>query len=261
MKNARCLLPACLVAMLLASTAIAARSDAQQPPANAIEAGASYDRLDHSFADWYNAYLYGEHRFAPHQLVYAQIERTRRFDLTDNQLLAGYYHPLSEQWSLWVEGSGSGSHQVLPRWSGLFDIGRTLPHGFRAEIGYRYSDYRPNPAQLGMLTIERYFGDYRAAYTLYVGKPDGAGAASAHRFACNWYYSDASSVGLAFTTGREVENVGPPTGIVTTEVRDVSLMGRHALDRDWALSYELHWHEQGDLYSRQGVRLGLRRSF
>jgi YaiO family outer membrane protein len=76
-----------------------------------------------------------------------------------------------------------------------------------------------------------------------------------------YYSTDFSNLTLSYTTGREVENVGPPTGIVTTDVRDVSLYGRHWLSRDWALTYDVHWHEQGDLYTRYGARIGLRRAF
>lgn len=238
-----------------------AEPDAEHPPANAIEAGGSYDNLNHGFDDWYSEYLYAEHRFAPHQLLYGQIEHTNRFGLDDGQIVTGYYHPLSKEWQLWLEANASPTHEVLPRWSGFVDIGRNLPYGFRAELGYRHSDYSPNAADLGLLTLERYFSNFRAAYTLFVGKPEGAGAASANRLALSYYYTDFSSVTLAFTAGREVENVGPPTGIVTTDVRDVSLYGRHWLSRDWELTYEVHWHEQGDLYSRQGLRIGLRRAF
>jgi YaiO family outer membrane protein len=248
-------------AVWLARPACANGPDAEHPPANAIEAGGSYDALNQGFSYWQSQYLFAEHRFAPHQVLYGQIEHTRRFDLDDGQLSLGYYHPLSREWLLLLEGTASPTHEVLPQWSGLVNIGRNLPYAFRAELGYRHSDYRPNAADLGTFTLERYFSQYRAAYTLYLGKPEGAGSASAHRFAFSYYYTDFSSVTLAYTTGREVENVGPPTGIISTDVRDVSLYGRHWLSRDWALTYGVHWHEQGHLYTRQGVRIGVRRAF
>jgi len=245
----------------LCAPVLADEPDAEHPPQNAIEAGASYDNLDHGFSDWKSQYLYAEHRLAPHQFIYGQIEHTQRFDLDDGQAMLGYYHPLSKDWLLWLEGTASPTHEVLPEWSGLINIGRNLPQGFRAELGYRHSAYRPNAADLGTFTLERYFSQYRAAYTLYVGKPEGAGSAPAHRFSLSYYYTDFSNLTLSYTTGREVENVGPPTGIVTTDVRDVSLYGRHWLSRDWALTYDVHWHEQGDLYTRYCARIGLRRAF
>ena len=75
------------------------------------------------------------------------------------------------------------------------------------------------------------------------------------------YYAERSSIGVAFTTGKEAENVGPPLGIVTTEVDSISLLGRHWLDARWAVTYELLAHEQGDLYRRRGLRLGVRYGF
>jgi hypothetical protein len=44
-------------------------------------------------------------------------------------------------------------------------------------------------------------------------------------------------------------------------VDNLTLIGRHWLGKSWALSYELLAHEQGDLYRRRGLRLGVRYGF
>jgi YaiO family outer membrane protein len=75
------------------------------------------------------------------------------------------------------------------------------------------------------------------------------------------YYGERSYFGISVSGGREVENVGPPLGITSTRIRAVGFVGRHWITPDWALSYELGAHEQGSLYQRRGLRLGLRRSF
>jgi len=110
--------------------------------------------------------------------------------------------------------------------------------------------------------VERYFGSYRAAYTLYNGKPEGESSASSHRLAFDYYYhGERSRIGVAVTWGREVEYVGPPTGIIVSDVRAFALLGRHWLTPSWALTWDLGTHEQGDLYRRTGGRLGLRHRF
>ena len=110
-------------------------------------------------------------------------------------------------------------------------------------------------------TVERYWGNWRGAYTVYSGRPEGAASGAAHRFQLNYYYGQRSSAGISVTTGKEVENVGPPVGVVTTNVRDLTFSGRHWLDDAWALTYELVSHEQGAQYRRRGLHVGVRHSF
>ena len=50
-------------------------------------------------------------------------------------------------------------------------------------------------------------------------------------------------------------------GVLSTNVKNWTLSGRHWLSNAWALTYDLVSHEQGTLYRRQGLRLGVRHSF
>jgi hypothetical protein len=49
--------------------------------------------------------------------------------------------------------------------------------------------------------------------------------------------------------------------VLTTTVRAYVLRGRHWLTPEWALTYEVLSQEQGTLYTRQGMRFGIRRAF
>ncbi len=228
-----------------------------------IEAGFSDEKLTGGRPDWKSRYVEGAHSFAERNTLYGAIRETERFALRDTELSAGYYHPLTKALTGLVEGSYSGEHNVLPRYSALAQLSWQAGSGWVWSAGARRSEYTRTSADLLLLGAERYWQSFRAAYTLYVGKPQGAGSASAHRVTFNRYYGDGerSFVGIGVTVGREVENVGPPLGVTSTQVRNVGLLGRHWFARDWAATYELAAQQQGSLYQRHGFRLGLRHSF
>lgn len=226
-----------------------------------IELGASRERLSGGRPDWSSLSLEGLHRFAPRQTLYGGVRETERFSLRDSEVWAGYYHPLSPTWTAQVEASASGEHRVLAKHSLFGQLSKQLPGGWGISAGLRHSEYTASRVDVLVLGAERYWGSFRAGYDLYAGRPEGAATGIAHRFSLNYYYGELSTVGIAATAGREIENVGPPFGISATEVRNLSLTGRHWMTPGWALSWDLVLHEQGSLYRRQGLRLGLRHRF
>jgi YaiO family outer membrane protein len=226
-----------------------------------IEGGGTYENLDKGQADWKSLYLEAAHDFAPRQTLYGVLRETERFKLRDTEFAAGYYHPLGASWTAQVEASYSSQHNVLPEASALGQLTWAAGGGWILTAGLRYSDYTDNGTRLVIGGIERYFGAWRAGYTLYNGKPESAPSASAHRLSVDYYYGERSRIGIGGTWGREVENVGPPTGIIVSDVRAIGLYGRHWLTPAWALTWDIGAHEQGDLYTRTGGRLGLRYRF
>lgn len=225
-----------------------------------LEAGFSRERLSTGFADWESRTLFGAHQFRPRHVAYAQLRETERFALRDTEIAAGLYYPLAS-WTMLLEASRSPQHRVLPSHSLFAELHRSFAAGWGASAGWRHSEFTRSSADVFVLGAERYWDSWRGAYTLYLGKPEGAGSAAAHRFQLDRYYSSRSSVGISATTGREVENLGPPAGLISSEVRGFALAGRHWFAPDWAASYELLSHEQGSLYRRKGLRLGVRHRF
>lgn len=225
-----------------------------------VELGASRERLSGGRPAWTGLSLEGAHNFAPRQTLYGGVRETERFGLRDTELSAGYYHPIGRTWTALVEASAS-SGQVLAKHSLFGQLSKELPGGWSLNAGLRHSEFTRSGVDLLVLGAERYWGNFRAAYSLYAGRPEGAHAGTAHRFVLNYYYGEGSTIGVSASAGREVENVGPPTGITTTDVRNLTLTGRHWVTPDWALSWDLVAHEQRSLYRRQGFRLGLRHRF
>ena len=238
----------------------------EKPPATgaartAIEFGGTHETLTNNLPDWSSVYLEAAHDFGPRHTLYGGVRETRRFGATDTQVNAGLYYPFGEKWTLQVEGDFSGTHNVLPNYSLYANLHRTLAHGWGAGAGARRSEYTTTPVNILSGLLERYWGNFRGAYTIYNGRPEGAPSATAHRFQLNYYYGERSTVGLSYTTGREVESVGPPAGIIASDITDWTLTGRHWFARHWAVTYDLLTHKQGSLYRREGMRFGIRHSF
>jgi YaiO family outer membrane protein len=226
-----------------------------------IEAGFSRESLTGARPDWKSRSLDLAHTFQPRRTLYGMLRETERFGLRDTELSLGYYHPLSADWTALVEASHSPQHNVLPRHSAFGQLAWQAAPGWVLSAGLRHSEYTRTDTNLLVAGIERYWGSFRAGYTLYNGRPEGAGSGAAHRLSLDYYYGERNRIGFGFTTGREVENVGPPLGIASTEVKSYGLIGRHWLTPRWALTWDLTTHEQGNLYRRDGFRLGLRHRF
>ena len=242
---------------LLALALLAGRVSALE-----LEGGLTHERLTNERPDWKSVYLEAAHDLAPRRTLYGLLRQTERFELRDTEIAAGYHHPFDTNWTALIEASHSPDHNVLPEASVLGQLSWVAGSGWVVSGGLRLNEYTLNGTRVAMGGVERYFGSYRAAYTLYNGKPEGESSASSHRLSFDYYYyGERSRIGVAVAWGREIEYVGPPTGIIASDVQAFSLLGRHWLTSSWALTWDLGTHEQGDLYRRTGGRLGLRHRF
>lgn len=262
----------CIAATLLFATAAGAQSTTGElkpgvtatgfkPARTEVELGYSRETLTNNLPDWTSTYLLANHQFGARHTLYGGLRETRRFGLDDTELHAGLYYPLAATWTSVVEASASPTHEVLARYSVYGQLQKTLAGGWGLGVGLRHSEYDLVGTNVVSVLAERYWGNFRGAYTLYTGRPEGAGSASAHRLQLSYYYANRSSVGLSYATGREVEYTGPTRGVISTDVQNWTLNGQHWFAPAWALTYDVVQHEQGSLYRRQGLRLGIRHSF
>ncbi|HXZ92624.1 MAG TPA: YaiO family outer membrane beta-barrel protein [Burkholderiales bacterium] len=250
----------CALGALLAAFA-AGQAAAQQAGYRVeAEAGGSLEHLSNNQADWRSAGVSLEARNAERRSYYGYLRGTDRFDLRDNEGMVGTYQPFGGSWGAQLEGTVSPTHRVLAKGSLLGALEKRFEHGWGVQAGYRRSDYETDSSYVWMGTVDRYFSDFRAAYSVYLGRPDGAGFSPSHRLQFSYYYGDHSYVGISGARGREVENV-VPVGLVVSQVRSFSLAGRHEFAPGWELTYELLRHRQGDFYTRRGLALGIRHAF
>lgn len=224
------------------------------------EVGSSVANLTGGRADWRETYLDVQARSADRQSYYTRLRTTERFEQVDSEAMLGSYQPFGESWALQVEGTVSPTHLVLAKHSLLAQLERRFDDGWGLQVGYRRSSYERTGTDLVVTTAERYFSNFRAAYSLYFGRSDGAGFSASQRLQLSYYYSDHSFVGISAAAGKEAENIFP-TGVLTNQVRSLTLAGRHEFAPGWAASYELFTHRHGDLYTMRGFGFGLRHTF
>ena len=223
------------------------------------EFGLTQEHLTHGNVDWQNRYLNLEHSFAPRSIAYATLSEYQRFDLTDHELLAGFYYPLTPLWTLNMEGNFSSEHQVVARHSVFASLQHMFGQGWNVTGGLRQTSYNQTDATQGTLTLEHYFQEFRLAYTLTPTRAVGTTTLS-HDLQFSWYYADTSYVNVAAGAGREA-GLGGAGERRMYDTRHVGINGRHWLNPDWAFTWQLGRLQQGDAYDKNGMQIGLRRAF
>jgi YaiO family outer membrane protein len=108
------------------------------------------------------------------------------------------------------------------------------------------------------LNIARYFGDFRVAYAVDFARLRGDSTTAAHSAAVTYYASARTQLTANIAVGEEAEAVAPGL-VLRTDVRAVSVGGRHALDARWGASWWFGSHRQGDLYRRRYVGVSVSR--
>jgi YaiO family outer membrane protein len=190
------------------------------------------------------------------------LRELSRFDRSDVDLSAFGQAPVAGL-VLGAEASASPTWRFVPRWSAGARAERALGAGWVASAGARLLRYEGEAGRTTPLLasggLERYFGRWRAAgvgtAVALEGEWSGGG-----RLALDLFYGDGGRVGASAAAGRELESLGGGR-LLRTDVVGAGLAGAHPLGAGWALAWELSVQRQGDLYTRTGGRLGLRRRF
>ncbi len=226
-----------------------------------IQFNYTYESLTKNVGEWHTASVDFIHNLSKRKVVYGTLLATKRFGQRDLQFTLGIYQPLNRKWTVQLEGGASPTHRVLPKWSALGQIERSFKKGWNAQVGYRRTHFTSARVNLGIAGVEKYWGNNRAAYTLYVSQLANTGASASNRFQFNRYYGEnVSSVGVSAGFGRELESLGS-RGVLQTDVQSVALTGRHWFNRHWGIGYDASLVRQGNLYTRRGLTFGVRYKF
>jgi len=239
--------------------AIAPAASAPAQRRHELELSARQDWLDNGFDNWRSQRLdYASTQ--PEGLGwYGALLREQRFGEWDQGAEAGAVIPLDENWTLQSEIGYQPSPYFLPEWHADARLQRRLPAGFLGAASVRRTEYETTRVDRLALSAERYWNSWRAGYTLNVTDVANAGTPIGHDLALDYYYAGLSYAGLRLTVGEE--EAVEEQQLITSDVRAISLQGRHWLDRNWALTWELGHHRQGDYYTRRWLQLGLRHAF
>jgi len=199
--------------------------------------------------------------FAPRVFFSAGTFQGRRFTTDEFEFNMGLHQPVGRNVAALSGASIHSLQDTLPRYTLYSHVTRALPGGWGLGFGVRQTEYNFATGNLLSLSAERSFGNVRSAYTLYSNRAEGTDLGSTHRFEVSYLYGERNTIGLAYTSGRDIDSVALPSSLSFSDVRDWTLSGRHWLSPNWALTYDLLSQDQGSVYRRQGLRLGVSRSF
>ena len=238
----------------------------EAPPATAVvtppprlDAWAAWHSLSNGNSSWQEQGALMTWQRLPREAYYGGVLRTRRFDQTDVEMHLGAVRPLGEHTALQLEAAANPNKNVLPAWRAWAQLQHQPARGWDIGAGARYAHYAMGNARVFNLSVDRYVGQERLAYTLYMGGLTGSSLRPAHRVQWTHYFSDESWVGLSANWGEEVRSTG--TELFRDRVRGVVLTARRPIATNWALTLEAEWAQLESFYTRRGIRAGLRHVF
>jgi hypothetical protein len=283
MKSAFCLTATAAILLCLVP--------AQAQTLRSASPDARFDTLrpDSGFQDWRRLSLEGGARPTDVGAGYAYTLPGDPLGANSAEMVGGYWRPLSQRLSSLVETSvipgagGTGERSVLGQLATQFGKGWGLQAGVRrSDLGVPLSEPANGAgglglsalppmsgtssmgADLGIVTVERFWDRYRGAYTLSSGRADGGATATSHRLQFSYFYSARSSVGLSYTTGRVFDPALPLsglTGMTPVETSNYGVMGEHWFTPSWSINYNALLEDHGVDGLRPEIRLGLRLRF
>lgn len=236
--------------------------DSEKEKKYEVQLSYSVEQLTRNLGTWRTASLHFQHKSENRQIVWGNYRLSNRNGNRDEEVVAGIYQPLKNKWAITAEGMYSPTHKYVGKYSVMGEVEKGLKKGLVLHFGGRFTKYDTVKANTGYLIAEKYWGNNRGAYTLYVTKLSNAGTAPTHRFQYNRYYGDrVNNFGAAFSFGKEHENLGPNLGILRSNTWSVSVSAKHWLTNNFGLSLDGALHRQGDIYYRRGLTFGLRYRF
>lgn len=218
--------------------------------------GGSHEDLTNDRPNWGNQFVELDWKPGSESQVFARAERDSRFNASDGHYSIGGDWQLTNKWRGAVELVVSPSPNFHPKKGFLLHAHREIGDGWGADFRWRQRSYDSATVSSYSVAAERYFGNYRAAYSVNLSHLHNSENSLAHTLVLNWYMTDKSSLGIVLAVGEEAEAVAPGL-VIQTEVESVTLSGRHKLNDRLALNWWAGAHRQGDLYRRRYVGLAV----
>lgn len=222
-----------------------------------LAAGFSHANLDNGFANWTDTFLDARFPMRDGRVIYGGVRATDRFGVQDQEAKVGVYLPIGTRWMSQFETTLGPDDGVLPQRSFSVGVTRTLPSDWSIGVTLRHMSYELTTSNVVSLAVDRFWRGYRFAYKLHRGDTESAQVTYSHELRGEFFYHEQSFVGLILADGRESESLGG-SQLITTDVTAVVLHGLHWFRPDWGFSWALSQHEQGNLYRRKEINVGLR---
>lgn len=225
-----------------------------------VSASLAREELSGGRPSWQSATVLFDHPFAGTRRLLAGVHVEERFDTQDEQFNLGVVDRSGRNWSWGLMLDAAPDGEILPEWNLVAEVGRPLPGDRSIGLRARHASYAAVDVDSLAATFEQYADWFRVAYTLSASRPSGLSARLGHMLRFAHDYGDGSHVTLGLGYGEEAETIAP--GVVqVTRNQSVSVNGVHWRTPAWGFAWEAGWYEQGDLYDRMRVRLGLEHRF
>jgi YaiO family outer membrane protein len=245
-----------LCAWLLLTASGALANDATY---SSISIGSGRETLSGGAADWTNSYIDAAHQFSARKSVALRLSTQQRFGLRDDAIALSAYLPIDGKTTFFVEAINSPQHQFLVRNSLQVQLTRALGDGYGLVLGLREAHYASAGngdtgkarVTIGEIAAERYFADYRAAFSLSPSRSTLAGNAMSYRFTLARYYGTRSNVQLVLAQGTELDRVRVSAPVISTKVRAATVYGRHEVTGAWSLDYAIGRSRRADVTHNQ----------
>jgi YaiO family outer membrane protein len=222
----------------------------------------SNEYLSRNLGTWRTASLYLQRKFDNKQIVWFNYRLSDRKSIKDQEFVVGTYKPFRKKWAFTTEATVSPTSKFVGKFSVMAEIERNLKKGWVVHGGSRFTTYGDVKVFINYGLAEKYWRRNRVAYTLNLNSISNAGTATSHRIQYNRYYGERNnSYGLAFSIGRELENLGPEFGILRSQTWSVSVSERHWFNSKFGINIDAALHRQGSLYYRKGLNFGVRYRF
>lgn len=223
------------------------------------EVGGSYEHLTNGYTPWASQYLDVTVPLEQNGLVYLNLLNANRFSQNDTAGYLNYAYPL-RYGVVNVEGGYTINPQFLTK--DLYGLGWNgrLPYQFNYLLSARESQYQVGNTQTLNFGLDKYFGNYRIAYTAVKSILDYAQRSWLSKFQAYWFADSGSKIGLTYSTGHEpmVVTIGNLTNI---DVTTYQIDGLYKINQTIGLTASA-WHAaQGNYYQRNGAQIGLRVNF
>ncbi len=220
--------------------------------------GGGADKLSNDLPGWDNQFIEAHYERGDKTRYVGRIARDARNSIGDISFALGGEWPVQS----WTVGAGVtvvADPEFYARTGFELHAGRSFGDGWNGTLRYRYRDYDNATISTVVADVEKYVSDFRFAYTLGASHLQGASNFMSHAVTANWYYRTGSSIGLSLSAGSEAEAIGGGR-VIETDVRGVSVTGRHQLNERLGLHWWLGVHDQGDLYRRDflGMAVSIR---
>ncbi len=220
----------------------------------------SHENLSGGRPSWQGATVDIQQPLEGSRRLLAGLHIEERFDTRDEQLSLGLVDRVGKNWSWGVSADAAADAEILPEWSLTAEVGRLVSRNSSIGLRARHAEYQTVEVDTLAATFEQYADWFRIAYTLTGSRPTDIDWKFGHALRVAHDYEYGSHVTLALGYGQEAETIAP--GVVqVTDVRSLSLSGVHWRSAAWGIAWEAGWHEQGDLYDRIRMRLGLEHRF